>query len=233
MKHVNVADVYAKDVTKSQVISCFEERTPQGHGPTRPLGMVLVADALWADYHIASQFAALYLWPGTLEPTIGKFIEQHPSIVTRPWAYTSLLSEQELAWKDGSPGDGEEAIRPDLLLRRPDGFWDIADLKTAKALRTSLTKDRRKRRRFVDYVNEGIAQLANYAEYFESPANRAHAEETLGVVVQNPALLLIVGNLENMPVEEVAEASRMLSEPYQIIDYDTLRSAFLTSGPRS
>jgi len=115
------------------------------------------------------------------------------------------------------------------MLEREDGFFDICDLKTAALTKQRITKDKHRRRRFIDYVYEGVSQLANYKDYFKFEKNKEYAESKYHVKVDQPNLYLIVGNYENAPKDEIEEASRMLPPNYLIIDYDTLNSMFLSS----
>jgi hypothetical protein len=131
-----------------------------------------------------------------------------------------------LLWIEKLHQNKDEAINPDLLIEREDGYFDIYDLKTAALDKTSITKGNRARRRFIDYVNEGIAQLANYEEYFTFPKNQELAWQKYQVKVRNPQLVLVVGNFENVNKEEIEEASRAIRN-ITIIDYDTLMQLFL------
>jgi hypothetical protein len=113
------------------------------------------------------------------------------------------------------------------MLRRADGHYDICDLKTAALDRPRLTKGKHRRRRFIDYVYEGVAQLANYEDYFSYEMNRQFARSLYCVEVENPALILIVGTFDNASVDEIQEASRQLRPNYRIIDYDTVNALFV------
>ena len=151
-----------------------------------------------------------------------QFYLKHSALIT---LYTNHI------WNgfDGSHDDEEKAINPDLLIRRQDGFYDIYDLKTAVLDRTRITKGAKRRRRFIDYVEEGIAQLAHYRSYFTSERNAAHAFAKYGVRVSKPNLILVVGNYDNAKPRELEEASRKLGG-ISIIDYDSLlQSVQITS----
>ena len=84
----------------------------------------------------------------------------------------------------------------------------------------------RKRRRFIDYVEEGVAQLANYEEYFTYPKNAEDAKEKYSVEVNKPKLVLVVGSWENSSQEEVTQALRRYPS-VEIIDYDTFCHQFI------
>ncbi len=125
----------------------------------------------------------------------------------------------------------ESFINPDLLIERPDGYFDIVDFKLAGIHKKKLTKASRKRRRFIDYVCEGIAQLSNYEFYFSFEGNQKHALEKFGVKVRNPNLMLVIGNDENYIKQEVEEALRVFkNSKLKIVDYDTLISKFLNES---
>jgi hypothetical protein len=118
------------------------------------------------------------------------------------------------------------------MVQRDDGFFDIYDLKTAAPNRKSITKGKRNRRRFIDYVEEGIAQLAHYEEYFRYDENCKFAFENYGIKVSNPNLYLVAGNLENANEQQLDEACRKLKN-IKVIDYDTLSGMFYKSVFRS
>jgi hypothetical protein len=177
---------------------------------------------------IASQFANIFLMNKLHETTIGEFLAAHPQLLKRALGIKRFVPEPYLPWVEKFPPNTDEAINPDLLIEREDGFYDIYDLKTAVLDRTSITKGKRARRRFIDYVNEGIAQLANYEEYFAFPKNQQLAWEKYQVKVNDPKLVLVVGSFENADRDEIDEASRALRN-LTIIDYDTLMQLFISS----
>lgn len=182
------------------------------------------------DFAVAGQFASLYLLPGLRETTIGEFLRQHPAIIQRALGARRFIYEPIFEWRDEQNSSGDTAINPDLLVQRDDGFFDIYDLKTAALSRESITQGPRRRRRFIDYVNDGIAQLAHYREYFTHEANAHHALEKYGVRVKDPALVLVVGNFDNAHPREIEEASRMLSG-ISMLDYDSFLQLFLRHRP--
>jgi hypothetical protein len=183
------------------------------------------------DHMLAGQFANLFLVPGLRETTIGDFLEKNPDFLRRAFRTLScrdVLYQKELKWIEGNPYP-EKSIKPDLLFERNDGCFDIGDLKTPLLDKGKITKSDHRRRRFTDDVNEGVAQLANYREYFSFQKNRAYAESKYGIKVSEPKLILIVGSYENVIQNEVNEASRTLPLNCMVIDYDTLNLMYLSS----
>jgi len=128
---------------------------------------------------------------------------------------------------DDNGNFGCQELNPDLVIRRPGGYFDILDLKLAKVDKASLFQWRDARRRFIDYVSEGLSQLANYRHYFFSPVNARWAERNLQIRARDPSLVLVIGNFENMDSTDFKKALRSYDNRFSIIDYDTLISRFL------
>lgn len=175
---------------------------------------------------IAGQLQSMYLFPSLRETTIGQFINLHPEIVKKAFKTEHFVYEPYLKWVEHDGTCEDQAINPDLMIKRKDGYYDIYDLKTSLLTKDNLTKGKRKRRRFIDYVEEGIAQLANYREYFRYDRNAKFAEERYGIFVDNPQLVLVVGSFENAKIDEINQACRRY-EGISVIDYDTLCQLFL------
>lgn len=175
---------------------------------------------------LAGQFQNLYL-SNLRETTIGEFLQRNPEIVKRAFKTEHFEYEPYLEWKERDGTCEDTAINPDLMVKREDGFFDIYDLKTARHASPSLTKGKRNRRRFIDYVNEGLAQLANYREYFQYQANADWARDRYGIEVHEPKLVLVVGSWENANQDEIRQALRAHSVDVSIIDYDTFCQFFI------
>ncbi len=192
-------------------------------------GVVTCAPEFEQDYIVGSQLQSLYLTPRLHETTIGEFINQHPTFVKRTLQTDRFVYEPYLEWVDETAKGTDHAINPDLVFENKNKFYDILDLKTALLEKRSLTKGARRRRRFIDAVNEGVAQLANYAEYFQYEDNRAHALSKYDISVESPRLYLIIGHFDNTRRQEVEEALR----PYKnltVFDYDSLVQLYLATA---
>jgi len=152
---------------------------------------------------VASQFASTYLFYGLRETTIGDFLNQHPEIIQKAIGTQKFIYELYLKWTEQSPENTDKAINPDLMIEHEDGFYDIYDLKTALLDKKSLTKGVRSRRRFIDYVQDGVAQLANNEEYFTYNKNREYTLNKYGIKIEKPDLALVVGNFDNVNKTEI------------------------------
>lgn len=175
---------------------------------------------------VAGQMQSMYLFPGLLETTIGEFINQHPEVIKKVFNAMSFEYEPYLEWKEHDGTVRDTAINPDLMIQREDGYYDIYDLKTALLQKKRITKGERRRRRFIDDVEEGVSQLANYREYFCYEQNASHAKEKYGIEVKDPNLVLVVGSYENSDPEEIIQACRKYNNVH-IMDYDTLCQLYI------
>jgi hypothetical protein len=230
VKHILYMAIVSKEQSKKD---CLEDLaiafTASPRTTSDLLGVHYCPNSLDTGYVLSGQFANLFLLPGLRETTIGEFINKNPDMIKRAFACERFEYEPEFKWMEGNPDPTESAINPDLMIKRADGYYDICELKTGKLDKKKITKGQHRRRRFIDYVEEGIAQLANYEEYFRFPKNREFARTRYGIEVSEPNLFLIVGNYENAPRNEIEEAARKLKSNYRIIDYDTLNTLFLQS----
>jgi hypothetical protein len=226
-KHILLAIIAGKSLTQKEYEDFLPDKLYQAWTTTDDLYGVHYVPGYDEAFALSGQFSNLFLMPGLRETTIGEFLYRNPEFIRRAFSCRRYLYEREFDWIEGNPDPAEKSIRPDLMVSRDDGLFDICDLKTALLDTSSVTRDEHSRRRFIDVVAEGVAQLANYEDYFKHEANRRFADEKYGAKVDNPTLYLIVGNYENSSGEEIEEASRSLKSNYRIIDYDTLNAMFL------
>ena len=78
---------------------------------------------------------------------------------------------------------------------------------------------------FTSELEDGLAQLAHYYEYFATPENCSYVRDFHGIVVEQPSLYLIAGNQFNTKPSEVREALRRVNltdERFHVISYDAL-----------
>lgn len=161
------------------------------------------------------------------ETTIGEFLNQHPEIIKNSLQTRRFIYEPTLPWVEKHSDNPHKSINPDLLIERDDGYFDIYDLKLALIDIKNITTGGYRSRAFIQYVEKGLGQLANYEEYFKSAANQKDAYKRYGIRVNNPNLVLVVGSFNNVNKEEIEQASRKLRSNFSIIDYETLIQLFL------
>ena len=228
MKHVLHLSIVSKMMSLRHFLQDMTSKHVWPVGSTKELsGVSYCPDDAAGAHTLSGQFANLFLVPGLREPNIGGFLSKNPEFVKRSLDCVDFLYEHRLYWKEGNPNPEEKYIQPDFLLKVANGYWDICDLKKPILERESITRGGHSRRRFIDYVQEGIAQLANYEHYFQFKENAEYAKQEFGVLVDNPRLFLIVGSYENVDIEEIQQAERMLKTGYSIVDYDSMNTSFL------
>ncbi len=225
IRNVQVAVIIQSDVQEKDYLAYLRDHFRMA--PGREISGVQMLPGDQAEkLQLVAQFANIYLMNGLREVSIGQFLDQHSDIITTALDAHAIITEPHLTWQTASPDPDETAINPDLFVIRKDGSCDVFDLKLPLLNRKRLTKGERRRRRFVDAVDEGIAQLAHYREFLDIPENRKFSEAKYGVTFSNPRYGLIVGNYENLLAEEVKEASRRLGD-FVLIDYDTLLQLYI------
>lgn len=212
-------DEYLQDLAKSIEIITTKEMTVI-------LGVHLCRDNQDENLILSGQFSNMFLIPDVRESNLSNFLEQYPSFLKKAFSCNEVLPQKKFEWQEGNTNPNEESIIPDFMLKREDGYCDICDLKTP-CFDKDITKGKHKRRRFIDYIDEGLSQLANYEDYFKFQKNKEFAKSKYNIEVLDPRLILIVGNYENATEDEIREASRKLKSNYLIIDYDTLNTLFL------
>ncbi|HFS1363927.1 TPA: Shedu anti-phage system protein SduA domain-containing protein [Raoultella ornithinolytica] len=192
------------------------------------LGVRYFSDERELPWVKASYLMNLVLNDKIHETTIGDYLNDHSDILLKALGYKNMIYEPSLKWLEKTRDNPDTYINPDALLQRGDDFYDICDFKKGLTKRKSLTKDERRRRRFVDEVNEGLAQLDNYEEYFTFALNARYAMEYFNVKVSTPKKILIIGNIENAKQDEIEQSLRGRNNVL-VVDYDSLVSSYITA----
>jgi hypothetical protein len=193
------------------------------------IGVTCVSRGRSEVIHRAAHFANMFLMDKLHETSIDGFLQDHEDILLTALNGRRLVSQPLIEWQVPSPDPDEIALSPDLLMQKEDGSWAVWDLKLPLLRRTDATVGPRKRRRFVHSIEDGIAQLAHYKEFFEITQNRIKLREMNGVELGTPSYGLVVGTYENMDKTKIAEASRRLQN-FELIDYDSLLQLYLAGN---
>jgi hypothetical protein len=140
--------------------------------------------------------------------------EDHPILLTG--VDFKRHHSQPILYKD----DGSKLI-PDFFLEKMTGGLDaIVDLKLPNA---GIVARRPNRTYFKQGLQNAIAQLRFYQEWFESPTNRRHFQEIYGVTTFRPKMVVVMGRRHNFidDVERIRLTSG-LSERLDLWTYDDL-----------
>jgi len=225
IRHIRFALIVSKDISREDYRSYLKEHFPIKDN-SRLVAVQLIPRGKSETALHAAQFANIFLMNALHETSIGAFIDQHREILISALEARQLISEPYLPWLVPSPDPNEKAINPDLFVQRSDGYWDVYDLKLALLNRKSLTTGKRNRIRFVSSIEDGIAQLAHYREFFSIPEHAALARDKYGVIFSAPRYVLVVGNYENVDTAKIADARRRFPD-LELIDYDSLLQLYL------
>ena len=133
--------------------------------------------------HEIEKLEALLNRRETRELDLQRFLEQHPSFL-RGLNYKNVYSQLVLQ------RDDETQLRPDFVLEPfDDGWCDILDLKLP---RQKIMVGRRDRRTLASGIHEVVAQLREYAAYFEQEKYQKYVADKYGLRVYRPRLIALV-----------------------------------------
>lgn len=116
--------------------------------------------------------------------------------------------------------DGDSLLKPDFFLERIDG--SLADILDLKLPTTRVVVGKKQRRRFSSGVQEAMAQLRVYRQYFEDSKNRAKFHRRYGLRAYKPRLLVVIGRSSEFShdYERAALESEWIGG--RVITYDDL-----------
>lgn len=120
------------------------------------------------------------------ESQIQSFLEQHPAVMRMlGYGYNRIYPQVILQRDDGT------SLRPDFILEPIGSSWcDILDIKLPDK---TVVVGGRDRMRFSGAVEELVAQLREYAAYFENSDLAKRVEEVYGIKCYKPRLIGIIG----------------------------------------
>ena len=158
------------------------------------------------------------------ESYIDNFLLENSDYFANALGYQRALSQKVLSWLERTDIDPYES-KPDYLMERKDGYFDILDLKKGVIPYSSVTKhiksgkDGKARISFNSYVTDLIAQLQDYERFFRYEENSKWALKEYRIKVKNPRLIGIVGNYNNFDNDEVKYAIEPYRDKIKIISY--------------
>jgi hypothetical protein len=224
---IETAICVQKTISCDELRTWIREKCEQSLIERRPIGLNLKYDASAEAF--GRELASLADQDLT-EPILDKFIQTHGAYFVQQLKYRAHLSQPKLKWVNPGPNDPSESI-PDYLLQRGDGYWNVLDLKRAALKNRSIVRGIPSRPRFIDYVDELIAQLVRYEAYFSNPENAAWAEENLGVRTKDLKLIGLVGNYDTFVQEHVELAMQQYKENIAVMSYTDVVALLRKSGP--
>jgi len=159
------------------------------------------------------EFEELLNAPNIRESQFQRFFESHPHFLMG-LDYRSVMPHPVLQRGEEGP------LIPDFFLQPLySEFCDILDLKLPSKKLIVGSKDRK---RFGHSVQDAIAQLREYHDYFENPAYRQRVGDRYGLTAYRPSVVVIIGRTPES-VDEVKFRQITTQHPgLQILTYDQL-----------
>jgi hypothetical protein len=149
------------------------------------------------------------------EADLQAFFERYPHFLRR-WDYREVHPHVYLTREVEGP------LIPDFILTNKETQETaILDLKRAKP-KSSLVRRQRNRDRFADAVMEARAQLLEYRDWFDQPANRLKLKTKLGMEIYRPRLMAVIGRKAEFSNELERQKLRDRNSDIEIVTYDDI-----------
>jgi hypothetical protein len=150
----------------------------------------------------------------TSEHSIQIFFERNPNFLTG-LNYKDIISQPTLEYSEGS-------MQPDFLLCPHKGFYgDILELKLPKE---QIIAGRKNRIKFSSKVEDVIAQVRHYRDYFQDESNRTRVLKKYGITAYKPKVSIVIGKTPSMITYEEYLDLKIINERDRIaiITYDDM-----------
>jgi hypothetical protein len=149
------------------------------------------------------------------ESSIQAFLEQHTNILRLLGAnYTRIYPQIILERDDGT------SLRPDFILQPSNNGWcDILDIKLPDEAIVIGGKDRK---RFSSAVEELVAQLREYAAYYEDPRLAKRIQDVYGIKCYRPRMIGVIGRTPRVVDDRQMRRLETIYDDLSIITFDRL-----------
>ncbi|MFV7235345.1 Shedu anti-phage system protein SduA domain-containing protein [Flavobacterium sp. ZB4R12] len=143
-----------------------------------------------------NRFLELISNKNTTEPQLTNFLEdsRNQFILTMGFFAKEIHPQVICEWQS----EIRNAIIPDFLIVKPNGFADILEFKLPN-LKSKSVVGKTNRESFSAEINSYIAQSRVYKEYFEDPNNRKWTLENHKINVRHPKRILVAGRRWDFP----------------------------------
>lgn len=147
------------------------------------------------------------------------FFEAHPIV------FQVLGFQRQVAHPTIKTANGAMYI-PDFIARRPNGSWEIIELKTASA---ELLRDRDRRESFYASFESYLSQCHEYSEALDDVSTRSEFEKQYGIdlIQKRPSSIIVAGSSESLDVSRLLRLCSRRSPPVSVYTYDDIRSALV------
>jgi hypothetical protein len=147
-----------------------------------------------------------------------RYFEENP-LTFQVLGYTTAYPKPRLPLPDG------DFLEPDFLAQRPDGLFEIFELKTPQE---ELIVSKAHRDKLRAKLDEYISQVDTYSEYFDDAANRDRVRSELGFDVQKRPDMTIVAGRDDIADKKILHLLlRRRTNALRVVTYDDILSWLL------
>jgi hypothetical protein len=162
-----------------------------------------------------SEFQRLLSTNKLRESHIQSFLEKHPNILKSLGVNYARIYPQVILQRD----DGT-SLRPDFILQPVDNGWcDILDIKLPNEI---VVVGGRDRKRFSSAVEELVAQLREYAAYFEDPRLAKRIQNVYGIKCYRPRMVGVIGRTPRIADDRQMRRLETIYDDLSVITFDRL-----------
>lgn len=126
--------------------------------------------------------------PATSEGDLQQLLEEYPELAQWDW-HTDVRPHIVLELEE------DRTLIPDFVIRAPDGFWDILEIKPP-SLMPLVVRITPSRVQLSRRMQAAIEQAREYARVLDQPSVRHRVEERYGIRMASPRVHLIVGRTD-------------------------------------
>lgn len=165
---------------------------------------------------IKSTMEKLFFDELTPELVIDDFIKKNPVILEYA---LNLINPIHQSLLKNIHGSNPKDYKPDLIaFDQMNKVWSIVDYKRSK--RNILRNPDKARTFFKSEVQELIAQLGDYKDYFDDELQRGYFEQTYGYKIFHPKTIGVIGRITGEQERDFNKLKQKLPTGFEIIPYN-------------
>ena len=140
-------------------------------------------------------------------------------VIFQVLGYAAVYPKPRLPLPDGG------FLEPDFLAQRPDGLFEIFELKTPQE---KLIVSKTHRDKLRAKLDEYLSQVETYSEYFDDAANRDRVRDERGFDVQKkPDMIIVAGRDDIADKKHLHLLLRRRANALRVVTYDDIQSRLL------
>ncbi len=143
-----------------------------------------------------------------------------------PVVFIILGFQRQISHPSIHTASGDTYI-PDFIAQRPNGAWEIVELKTAA---TDILRDKVRREAFYASFDSYLSQCHEYAEAFDDPAVRNDIEKryAISLMQKRPSSIIVAGSGEALDVDRLFRLCSRRTPPVTVYTYDDVKATLVS-----